>query len=61
MRDLERAFGAWNQARERHEQARLALLDAIRQAVKDGTPQSEVARTLGWPRQRVSEALKGRD
>ena len=60
MTDLERAFRAWQRARDRHEEARLALADAIRAAVDDGMPQADVARLLGWQRQRVNEVLASR-
>lgn len=60
MTDLERAFARWQRARESAEAARLALADAVRSAVAQGATQSDVARTLGWPRQRVSKLLSER-
>ena len=57
-RGLQAAFRAWQRALERHEDARVGLNAAIRTAVRDGMSQSDVARLLGWPRQRVSEVLR---
>jgi predicted XRE-type DNA-binding protein len=59
VRDLERAFARWQKARGDHERARLALARAIRRAADRGVSQADIARSLGWPRQRVSKLLKG--
>ena len=59
VRELERAFARWKKARNDHETARLALARAIRRASDRSVSQSNIARVLGWPRQRVSKLLKG--
>jgi DNA-binding IclR family transcriptional regulator len=58
MTALERAFARWQAATSEHERTRLALLAAIRKAADRGMSQAEIAKVLGWPRQRVHEALK---
>jgi len=57
MSELERAFQAWRRANTDAASAREALRRAIRAEVERGASQSDVARALGWPRQRVSKLL----
>jgi uncharacterized membrane protein len=47
----------WNVARRRKADALDDLNTAIREASEDGMTQAEVARVLGWPRQRVNSVL----
>jgi DNA-binding transcriptional regulator LsrR (DeoR family) len=47
----------WNVARRRKADALDDLNTAIRAASEDGMTQAEVARVLGWPRQRVNSVL----
>jgi plasmid maintenance system antidote protein VapI len=57
MTALERAFDRWRRANTDAASARAALRRAIRAEVDRGASQSDVARALGWPRQRVSKLL----
>jgi DNA-directed RNA polymerase specialized sigma24 family protein len=53
-----RAYAArWRANRAAVEAARADLIAAIRKAVEDGTSQTEIAKALGWPRQRVHKIL----
>jgi DNA-directed RNA polymerase specialized sigma24 family protein len=56
-KELERAQARWRRAVKAHEAARVELTEAIVTAASDGMDQSEVARTLGWPRQRVHDIV----
>jgi hypothetical protein len=56
-KDLLDAKSKWDEAREEAAYSRGDMLDLIQRAVEEGMPQAEIARTLGWPRQRVSKLL----
>lgn len=54
---LERAFDRWKNSLSEHERARKGLEREIRIAWFRGVSQSDIARALGWPRQRVNAVL----
>lgn len=54
---LERAFARWQDAVTEHDRARRSLERAIKRAWHQGESQSEIARALGWPRQRVNAVI----
>jgi predicted XRE-type DNA-binding protein len=47
----------WEQARATYQDALGQMNGLIADAAADGMSQSDVARVLGWPRQRVSKLL----
>jgi DNA-binding transcriptional regulator LsrR (DeoR family) len=54
---LERAYARWKDALSEHERARRGLEREIWLAWLRGVSQSDIARALGWPRQRVNAVL----
>lgn len=54
------AWEAYRASLSREVQDREALRRAMRKALGDGVSQSEIARTLGVPRQHVHRLLRGR-
>lgn len=58
MSRLARERDEWREATNVKERKRLALVRGIRREVERGRSQQDVADELGWPRQRVHDALK---
>ena len=56
-KDLLDAKSKWDASRAETGYTRGYMIDLIQRAVEEGMPQAEIARTLGWPRQRVSKLL----
>jgi hypothetical protein len=55
--DLLEAKAKWDESRTETDYARGDLWELIQRAVDEGMPQVEIARTLGWPRQRITKLL----
>lgn len=51
------AHRIWLEARHESDLRRVAFVAAIKDALADGASQSEIARVLGWPRQRVEKMI----
>lgn len=54
---LTRAKNRWDRSRRATREARSDFHDVIRAAAAGGMSQAEIARVLGWPRQRVNTLL----
>lgn len=59
--DLIKARRELGEARGRLAVAKAGLWSAVRGALAVGVSQAEIARMLGWPRQRVHALIRGQD
>lgn len=58
VKELQQRGARWRKAVQAHEAARVALNEAVVEAANDGMSQSEIARALRWPRQRVHDLVQ---